>query len=131
MEIKNVDFNFKEMGRRIHNRRKEKGYTQGKLSDITGISPSQISSAENGSRMLSIEALIAICAALDASPDYFLLGINHKYNMPKNIEETMKLLSVGDMEFIMKIANILIERNKEGNIAQEYLDSIPEIIKKK
>lgn len=83
-----------------------------------------ISSAERGSRHLSIEAFAAVCEALKASPDYFMLGSLHAYNLPENIMDNLKLLRPEDVEFIMQSANILIERNKAGNIAERYLEKL-------
>lgn len=117
-------YNFKEMGRRMQTRRKEMKMTQDKLSEITGLSVSMISSAERGSRHLSIEAFAAVCEALKASPDYFMLGSLHAYNLPENIMDNLKLLRPEDVEFIMQSANILIERNKAGNIAERYLEKL-------
>ena len=117
-------YNFKEMGRRMQTRRKEMKMTQDKLSEITGLSVSMISSAERGSRHLSIEAFAAVCEALKASPDYFMLGSLHAYNLSENIMDNLKLLRPEDVEFIMQSANILIERNKAGNIAERYLEKL-------
>ena len=117
-------YNFKEMGRRMQTRRKEMKMTQDKLSEITGLSVSIISSAERGSRHLSIEAFAAVCEALKASPDYFMHGSLHAYNLPENIMDNLKLLRPEDVEFITQSANILIERNKAGNIAERYLEKL-------
>ena len=118
------DYNFKEMGRRIQQRRKEMKLTQEELSALTGISVSMISSAERGSRHFSIEAFVAVCEVLKASPDYFLLGSLHGYNLPENIMDNLKLLRPDDVEFIMQSINLLIERNKEGNISEHYLEKL-------
>ena len=120
-------YNFQEMGRRMQVRRKEQKMTQEDLSEATGLSVSMISSAERGSRHLSIEALASVCDALDATPDYFMLGSLHACNIPKNIADNAKLLRPEDAEFILQTMNILIERNKEGNIAEHYLERVDEI----
>lgn len=121
------DYDFKEMGRRIQKRRKEMKLTQEDLSSLTGISVSMISSAERGSRHFSIDAFVAVCEVLKATPDYFLLGSLHAYNLPENITDNLKLLRPEDVEFIMQSINILIERNKEGNIAEHYLEQLDNV----
>ncbi len=120
-------YDFREMGRRMQLRRKELKLTQEDLSEITELSVSMISSAERGSKHLSIEAFAAVCEALKASPDYFMLGSIHAYNLPENISDNAKLLREEDVEFIMQTMNIMIERNKEGNIAEHYLEKIDDI----
>ena len=118
---------FTEMGRRIKQCRKELKLTQAGLAEAIGLSSNHLSSVETGARKLSLEKFICICDKLQATPDSFLLGSTHRYNLPENLMDTLKLLLPEDVDFIMNTANLLIERNKEGNIAEHYLERIDDI----
>lgn len=64
-----------QIGRRIFNRRKQLRLTQEELAEQANITPQTISSAELGKKALRPENIIKICAALNISTDYLLLGI--------------------------------------------------------
>lgn len=65
---------LREMGNRIYDRRKQLRLTQESLAEAAGITPQTVSAAELGKKALRPENIINICAALDISPDYLLLG---------------------------------------------------------
>ena len=65
---------LREMGTRIYDRRKQLRMTQETLAEAAGITPQTVSAAELGKKALRPENIINICAALDVSPDYLLLG---------------------------------------------------------
>lgn len=65
---------LREMGNRIYDRRKQLRMTQETLAEAAGITPQTVSAAELGKKALRPENIINICAALDVSPDYLLLG---------------------------------------------------------
>ena len=63
-----------EIGKRLAEVRKEKGYTQEQLSNRTGLSVKMISAAENGHKAMRPENIIKICESLSISTDYLLCG---------------------------------------------------------
>lgn len=63
-----------QMGERIIARRKQLRLTQEELAEAAGVTPQTISTAELGKKALRPVNIINICAALDISPDYLLLG---------------------------------------------------------
>lgn len=56
------------LGRQIRLARTERGWTLRELSEVSSVSVSQLSSIERGTHLPSIESLVAISAALGASP---------------------------------------------------------------
>lgn len=60
------------MGKRIMKRRKELHLTQEALAEQAGISASFIGHIERGSRIASLDTLLAICIALDVSMDFII-----------------------------------------------------------
>lgn len=69
-----MDDLLQQMGERISARRKQLRWTQEELAEAAGVTPQTISSAELGKKALRPGNIINVCAALDISPDYLLLG---------------------------------------------------------
>lgn len=63
-----------EMGKRIHDRRKQLQMTQEKLAELANITPQTVSTAELGQKAMRPDTIIKISAALNVSTDYLLLG---------------------------------------------------------
>ncbi len=63
-----------QMGKRIFSRRKQLDLTQEELAERAGLLTQTISTAELGKKALRPANIVKICAALDISPDYLLLG---------------------------------------------------------
>lgn len=55
---------------RIREMRKEKGYTQMKLQELTGVDQSDYSKIENGKRNLTLEQCKKLAIILETSMDY-------------------------------------------------------------
>ena len=60
------------MGNRFNKLRKQQKLTQGQFAEQVGISTSFMGHVERGTRAASLETLVAICNALNVSPDYLL-----------------------------------------------------------
>lgn len=65
---------LKAMGSRMTSARKQAGYTQEQLGEITGLSVKMISAAENGHKAMRPENVVKICNCLSISTDYLLKG---------------------------------------------------------
>ena len=63
-----------QIGKRIHDRRKQLRMTQDELAEKADLTAQTVSSAELGKKALRPENVIKICAALEVSTDYLLLG---------------------------------------------------------
>ena len=77
---------------RIKELRKIHNLTQEQLADKLEISAKHVSSVERGVARLSLEKMIQLCAILDCSLDYLVLGKNHagqEAYIPDTIIETM------------------------------------------
>lgn len=66
----NMDYEM--LGARIREARKNKGYTQSELAELTEYSVQHISHVETGSTKLSVELLICIANVLETSMDELL-----------------------------------------------------------
>lgn len=65
---------LEEMGIRLSSARKQAGYTQEQLGELTGLSIKMISAAENGHKAMRPENIVKICECLSISTDYLLKG---------------------------------------------------------
>ena len=65
--------NYKLIGVRLRAERIKKGFTQEKLSELSGISPQHCSGIECGSAKLSLPCLVSICNTLGITPNDILM----------------------------------------------------------
>lgn len=60
---------YEKIGRAIKKKREEKGFTQEKLAELTGMSVAHISNVENAHTKVSLSTLISIANELDSTLD--------------------------------------------------------------
>lgn len=65
---------YKEIGKRIAKRRRQLGLTQAQVSEMVDISDPYMSSIERAVSIPSTEVIMRLAAALDTTPDEFLVG---------------------------------------------------------
>lgn len=61
-----------DLGFKIRQLRRQKSLTQEQLAEIAGISPSFLGHIERGTRIASVDTLVALCNALEVTPNYLL-----------------------------------------------------------
>lgn len=83
-----TDLDFKAIGLKIKERRKELGITQERIANILDVNPSHISNVECGRANPSLTALVKIANILECSVDYFISG-EYTYKIDKNKEKTL------------------------------------------
>jgi len=64
--------NYKELGRRVRELRRQQNLTQAELAEKIGVSTSFVGHIERGSRVISLETFANLCAALEAEPNDLL-----------------------------------------------------------
>lgn len=77
-----MSVNFKLLGKRVREVRKEKGISQADLAVKCKTSAQYLSQIENGKKQASLQILITIAEALEVSLDELLVG-----NQVKNLAE--------------------------------------------
>lgn len=105
-----MSVNYKNVGLRIGQRRREKKLTQKEIAETIGVTDKYISNIETGKRNVNLELLSEFCEILDVTPDYFLLG-NIKRDIDSNITDGLKLCSQEDKALILSIVEICSRRN--------------------
>lgn len=111
-----MEYISKDVGRRIASRRRQKNIRQNQLAEKIGISNNHLCEIERGNHNPSIDLFVRICDALDATPDYFLLGNMHLHQVPKRVTEALELCHEEDIQMIMAIIEHLISiRTQESD----------------
>ena len=87
-------FNAQEFGKRLKKIRKDRGISQKRLSELTGISIQTISSYETGHSFPVIDYIYQIGLILNVSIDYLLYGNEETINLvnDNNISDIKKLV---------------------------------------
>ena len=106
--------NFEKLGNRVKFARENKGLSQEKLAELTGLSNNYISNIERNSSKPSIETLVHIANSLDVSIDYFLLDSVYKSSeyIKNSIAELLKKCDVKDMLLIENLIKAVIGSKK-------------------
>ncbi len=96
------------MGLKIRNIRKQKGFTQEKLSEILNIDISGLSKIENGKCFPSVETIYKIIKKLEISPNELFNKNPSPLNTKEDlIIEKIKKLPSKDKEKVLKIVEII------------------------
>ena len=78
---------YQDFGLRVRTLRRQLKLTQEELAEKVGISASFLGHIERGTRVASLETLVALCITLRVTPQYLLqssLG-NEDYNVPQGL----------------------------------------------
>lgn len=79
-----MNFDAKEMGKRVKNIRLRMGYTQEKFAEKLNVDRSYVGKIERGEKSASVELVVLISESFDVTTDYLLKG---NPNTPKVTRE--------------------------------------------
>lgn len=86
---------MRDMGKRIQEARKIKGFKAIDFADIIGIGKDQLSRIENGRVACKIEYLYIMAQYLNISTDYILFGsTNNEINVERNLEKKRQIIQL-------------------------------------
>lgn len=102
---------LRDMGARIHLRRREMGLTQERLAELMDVSIQMISNLELGKKAIRPENLAKLCNILGVSADYILRGTRSDLEFSR-LTSKIASLSPEDQSCIELIADRLIYKNK-------------------
>ncbi|MBE5804808.1 MAG: helix-turn-helix transcriptional regulator [Clostridiales bacterium] len=85
---------YQDFGHRVRELRRQKGLTQEELSEEVGISASFMGHIERGTRVASLETLVALCNTLNVAPEYLLQASlnNDSYPIPQGLSAKERAL---------------------------------------
>ena len=80
---------YKDLGYRIRTVRRNMALTQEELAEQVGISASFLGHIERGTRVASLDTLVALCNVLNVGPEFLLRASLTSYNppMPEDISD--------------------------------------------
>ena len=116
-----MNVNFKLIGKRIQEVRKQQAMTQAELAALTDMSDSYISCIETAKKQASLESLIRISNALGITVDELLSGnqIHNPTDYQTDIDLLMEDCSLLERRFIyelISVAKYIIRNNGWGLI---------------
>ena len=97
-------------GKKINQARKEKNLTSDKLAEICDMAPVFVRQIEGGARLPSVPNLVAICNALQVSPNY-LLGEDLEFSDKEIIDRLVskiRTLSPTQVEMVCSTIETMI-----------------------
>lgn len=106
-----MEVNYRLIGTRLCQRRKELHLTQKKLGDKMHISSSHISAIETRIKQPSLETLLEFCKTLNINIDYLLNGTLYN-ELDEQLVEKIKLCSFENRNRISKIVDVFLEEEK-------------------
>ena len=109
-----INIDYKALGKRIKNKRKEKHLTQEQLSEICDLSTAHIGHIERGTRIMSVDVLVRLSRALDVSLDYLLFdSVTDDENILKNISPVLKETDKKKVAYFLNTVRLLAENLDE------------------
>lgn len=88
-----MELDYQEIGRRIARRRRELGLKQSVVEERAGIGFKYLSNIERAISIPSTEVIMRLAAALETTPDEFLVGTaRHEDARWKNVAELLRAM---------------------------------------
>ena len=106
-----MEIDYKEIGRRIARRRKELKLTQLEVEEQADLGQKYLSNIERSISIPSIEVIMRLAAALDTTPDEFLVGTLHEDTKDEweNISELLRNMSPAQLSMAKSFLTWLSE----------------------
>ena len=106
-----MDINYRNIGFRVGQRRRELKLTQKEVAETIGVTDKYVSNIETGKRKINLDLIAEFCDIYNVTPDYFLLG-NIRKDIDSNIIDNIKLCSEDDKKLIYAMSAFCAQRNK-------------------
>lgn len=112
-----MSIDYKSIGINVKKFRTEKGWTQNKLSEKSGIELSNISHIERGATKVSLPTLVSIANALEVSLDEIIYDslVKNEHIKMKLIDELISDCTSDEMSAVIDIVKTtlnILRRNK-------------------
>ena len=98
------------IGNKLHDARKKKGYTQGELAELAGISDRAYADIERGNVNMRVTTLLNICNALQITPDDILT--DYRIILTEKLDEysaMLELCSAREKETALELMRVYIQ----------------------
>lgn len=95
-----MELDYAEIGRRIAKRRKQLGLKQSEVEERADIGYKYLSNIERGISIPSTEVLMRLAAALDTTPDEFLVGTGHDGEEWRTVAELLRSMNSAQLSLV-------------------------------
>lgn len=107
-----MELDYKAIGKRIARRRKELGLKQSQVSEMVDISDPYMSNIERAISIPSTEVIMRLAAALDTTPDEFLVGTARQEGEEwKNVAQLLRPMDEKQLDMAKNFLTWLSEQN--------------------
>ena len=93
-----MELDYKAIGARIAQRRKQMNLKQSEVEEIADIGYKYLSNIERGISIPSTEVIMRLAAALDTTPDEFLVGTSRRAGDWRDVAELLRPMSPRELE---------------------------------
>lgn len=106
-----MNLDYKMIGQRIKNSRKEKKMTQNRLSELLDVSNVYVSRIERGASKVNLEMLYKISIILDTPIENFITGIDQhsKYYLDIEISKLLEQCSPNEKNLIYELIKTVVK----------------------
>ena len=101
--------NFKMIGQRVKNARREKGFTQESFSEALGISTEHLSRIETGAYRPSLQLIEKICTALEITEEELMFGSKSDLKASTELLNKIACLSPEKQKAVSMIIDLIGE----------------------
>lgn len=99
--------NFKMIGQRTKNLRREKNYTQENFSELLGISTEHLSRIETGSCRPSLQLIEKICSILETTEENLMFGDKDRNKSNSELANKIACLSPEKQQAVSIIIDLI------------------------
>ena len=107
-----MELNYTEIGKRIARRRRELGLRQVQVCELAEINDKYLSCIERATSIPSLEVVMKLAAALDTTPDEFLVGsLQHGDAQWRDVAELLRTMNARQIQLAKKFLLWLTEQD--------------------
>jgi len=107
-----MQLDYRQIGKRIAQRRKELGLRQVEVCEKAGINDKYLSCIERATSIPSVEVLMRLAIALETTPDEFLVGtVRYQQEPWQDTAELLRGMNTAQLELANSFLNWLLQQN--------------------
>lgn len=103
-----MDITNAEIGKRIRDTRKERGYTREQLAEYAEMSVNFLGAVETGKKSMKVQNLVKIAQALGVTTDYLLIG-STPFKENAKINTMLSAMTEDKRKQVEKMITVFIE----------------------
>ena len=110
-----MELDYTKIGMRIARRRRALGLKQAQVEERAGLGYKYLSNLERGISIPSVEVIMRLAAALDTTPDAFLVGTERREDLAwQDVAQLLRVLDHQRLETARSFLSWLSEQDPSG-----------------